>query len=451
MLATTTAAPSWKQLLRYVIPAASAMVLFSLYTVIDGILVAHGVSESALTSVNISLPFINVLSGLSILLSMGASTLCAFALGRGKKREAEEIFTQTVVVMVILSAAITAGVLLFTEELALFLGAGPQTLENAVTYLRIVSVFSVCFILSYCLEVMVKVDDSPVLATVGVAVAAVVHVGLAYVLIFHFHWGVAGSALATGLAQLCSLIVFLIYFVGGKSDLRFRKFRFQPKTLLRSLPLGVADCSIEFMLGFLTVLYNNLLFLLFGESHQTIYAVIAYLSLLVFMVMQGIAQGMMPLVSVAVGKGDRKAIRFYFLRSLVLVVGAEVLIVAACLLLPQRFAAILLSTDSPLFPQAVAALRQYALSYLLAGINILLAGFFTALGHGKASCLLSLSRGFVLLPAAILVLSHLTGGQAIWIAALAGEGLSFVLGLVLLKRITASPAPLPAQEAEPAV
>ena len=41
MLATTTAAPSWKQLLRYVIPAASAMVLFSLYTVIDGILVAH--------------------------------------------------------------------------------------------------------------------------------------------------------------------------------------------------------------------------------------------------------------------------------------------------------------------------------------------------------------------------------------------------------------------------
>lgn len=298
---------------------------------------------------------------------------------------------------------------------------------------------------------MVKVDDSPVLATVGVAVAAVVHVGLAYVFIFHFHWGVAGSALATGLAQLCSLIVFLIYFVGGKSDLRFRKFRFQPKTLLRSLPLGVADCSIEFMLGFLTVLYNNLLFLLFGESHQTIYAVIAYLSLLVFMVMQGIAQGMMPLVSVAVGKGDRKAIRFYFLRSLVLVVGAEVLIVAACLLLPQRFAAILLNTDSPLFPQAVAALRQYALSYLLAGINILLAGFFTALGHGKASCLLSLSRGFVLLPAAILVLSHLTGGQAIWIAALAGEGLSFVLGLVLLKRITASPAPLPAQEAEPAV
>ena len=438
-----TTTPSWKQLLRYVIPAASAMVLFSLYTVIDGVLVSHGVSESALTSVNISLPFINALSGLSILLSMGASTLCAFALGRGNKKEAEEIFTQTVAVMCVLSVLITVGVLLFAEELATLLGAGPHTIDNAVDYLRIVSLFSICFILSYCLEVMVKVDDSPILATAGVAVSAVIHVGLAYVFIFHFHWGVKGGALATGLAQLGSLLLFLHYFVKGKSDMKFRKFKFHPKIFLRILPLGVADCSIEFMLGFLTIIYNNVLFRLFGESHQTIYAVIAYLSLVVFMIMQGIAQGMMPLVSLAVGKRDQKTIRFYFIRSLLMVAAVEVLLVAVCQLFPQVFVTILLSHDSPLFAQAVSALRQYSLSYLLAGLNILLAGYFTALGRGVASCLLSLSRGFVLLPASILLLSQVGSGQGIWIAALIGEGLSLLLGLVLLKKTHGAPAALP--------
>lgn len=438
-----TIAPSWKQLLRYVIPAASAMVLFSLYTVIDGVLVSHGVSESALTSVNISLPFINALSGLSILLSMGASTLCAFALGRGNKKEAEEIFTQTVAVMCVLSVLITVGVLLFAEELATLLGAGPHTIDNAVDYLRIVSLFSICFILSYCLEVMVKVDDSPILATAGVAVSAVVHVGLAYVFIFHFHWGVKGGALATGLAQLGSLLLFLHYFLKGKSDMKFRKFKFHPKIFLRILPLGVADCSIEFMLGFLTIIYNNVLFHLFGESHQTIYAVIAYLSLVVFMIMQGIAQGMMPLVSLAVGKGDQKTIRFYFTRSLLMAAAVEVLLVAVCQLFPQVFVTILLSHDSPLFAQAVSALRQYSLSYLLAGLNILLAGYFTALGRGVASCLLSLSRGFVLLPASIFLLSQVGSGQGIWIAALIGEGLSLLLGLVLLKKTHGAPAALP--------
>ena len=438
-----TIAPSWKQLLRYVIPAASAMVLFSLYTVIDGVLVSHGVSESALTSVNISLPFINALSGLSILLSMGASTLCAFALGRGNKKEAEEIFTQTVAVMCVLSVLITVGVLLFAEELATLLGAGPHTIDNAVDYLRIVSLFSICFILSYCLEVMVKVDDSPILATAGVAVSAVVHVGLAYVFIIHFHWGVKGGALATGLAQLGSLLLFLHYFLKGKSDMKFRKFKFHPKIFLRILPLGVADCSIEFMLGFLTIIYNHVLFRLFGESHQTIYAVIAYLSLVVFMIMQGIAQGMMPLVSLAVGKGDQKTIRFYFTRSLLMAAAVEVLLVAVCQLFPQVFVTILLSHDSPLFAQAVSALRQYSLSYLLAGLNILLAGYFTALGRGVASCLLSLSRGFVLLPASIFLLSQVGSGQGIWIAALIGEGLSLLLGLVLLKKTHGAPAALP--------
>lgn len=439
----TNPTPTWKQLMRYVIPAASAMVLFSLYTVIDGVLVSHGVSESALTSVNISLPFINALSGLSILLSMGASTLCAFALGRGNKKEAEEIFTQTVAVMCVLSVVITVGVLLFAEELATLLGAGPHTIDNAVDYLRIVSLFSICFILSYCLEVMVKVDDSPILATAGVAVSAVVHVGLAYVFIFHFHWGVKGGALATGLAQLGSLLLFLHYFVKGKSDMKFRKFKFHPKIFLRILPLGVADCSIEFMLGFLTIIYNNVLFRLFGESHQTIYAVIAYLSLVVFMVMQGIAQGMMPLVSVAVGKGHQKTIRFYFTRSLLMVAAVEVLMVVICQLFPQVFVTILLSHDSPLFAQAVSALRQYSLSYLLAGLNILLAGYFTALGRGISSCLLSLSRGFVFLPAAILLLSQVGSGQGIWIAALIGEGCSLLLGLVLLKKTHGAPASLP--------
>ena len=80
---TSLPAPTWKSFLRYVIPSLGAMVLFSSYTVIDGIFVAKGVSDLALAAVNLSLPFLNILSGLSVLLTMGTSTLCAFALGSG--------------------------------------------------------------------------------------------------------------------------------------------------------------------------------------------------------------------------------------------------------------------------------------------------------------------------------------------------------------------------------
>lgn len=101
-----------------------------------------------------------------------------------------------------------------------------------------VCLFSVCFILSYCLEVMVKVDGAPQLAMFGVGISFLINVGLDYLFIMVFHWGVWGAALATGLAQLGSLIFFLIYFLSGKSNLRFRRFRFRLKDFRRILPWG---------------------------------------------------------------------------------------------------------------------------------------------------------------------------------------------------------------------
>lgn len=188
------------------------------------------------------------------------------------------------------------------------------------------------------------------------------------------------------------------------------------------------------MLGFLTLLYNHVITSLLGESSLPIYAVIAYISLLVSMVMQGIAQGMMPLVSLAVGEKDQSAIRLYLRRAFltVLVVGAVVELV--CQAAPGVIVSLLLSGDSSLFDETVTALRLYALSYLPAGITIVLAGYFAALGKAGASALLSLGRGFVLLPAAILGIYLLGAGSVIWTAALIGELLSLALGLVLLRR-----------------
>ena len=97
-------------------------------------------------------------------------------------------------------------------------------------------------------------------------------------------------------------------------------------------------------------------------------------------------------------------------------------------------AGVLLEGGNSLFPQAVAALRRYALSYLFAGFSIALAGYFAALGRGTASVVQSIGRGFVLLPGALLVLMALTGGTGIWWAALAGEALSLGLGVFLLRK-----------------
>lgn len=425
---------SLKTFSRYVLPSVAAMLLFSLYTVVDGIFVAKGAGETALTAINIALPFVNTLSGISILLSMGTATLVAFARGRDDMKEANGLFSQTVVVMAVISVLITGAVAFFAEPLAIQLGAGPATLTDTTSYLRIVSLFSVCFILSYCLEVMVKVDDRPHMAVVGVGASFITNIILDYLFVIRFGWGVAGAAWATGIAQVLSLVIFLVYFFSKRSHLKIKPFTPQPRAFLRIFPLGVADCSIELIIAFLTFLYNHILFRVFGEASLTVYAVVAYLNLFVFMIMQGVAQGMMHLVSLYIGKKDALSAQGYFKMCIITSLGVSILFVILCQVAPQTIALLLLDQNSPLLADTVSALRQFSLSFPVVGINIAIAGYLTAKEVTVPAVILALSRGFVFAPIALLLCAFFGGGTLIWMAAFFGEVACLITSILVLRR-----------------
>ena len=117
--------------LRFIIPSIIAQWVFSLYTMVDGIFVARGVSEVALTAVNISMPFTTGLFSISILFAVGNSTIVAILLGQGEKERANEVFTQNVVLLCTLSVLITILVIVFLEPFGRFLGATVNILSYA--------------------------------------------------------------------------------------------------------------------------------------------------------------------------------------------------------------------------------------------------------------------------------------------------------------------------------
>ena len=96
--------------LKFIIPSIIAQWVFTLYTMIDGIFVAKGVSETALTAVNISFPFVAGLFSISILFAVGTSTVVAILFGEKNEKRANEVFTQNIVMLILLSLLITAAV-----------------------------------------------------------------------------------------------------------------------------------------------------------------------------------------------------------------------------------------------------------------------------------------------------------------------------------------------------
>ena len=89
-------------LLLFALPTTVMMVVMSLYTIVDGVFVSRFVSTNALSSVNIVYPVINIVLGISVMLSTGSNAIVAKKWGEGRPDSARETFTTIILLNIII-------------------------------------------------------------------------------------------------------------------------------------------------------------------------------------------------------------------------------------------------------------------------------------------------------------------------------------------------------------
>lgn len=405
-----------KRFFRYVIPSIISMWIFSLYTIVDGIFVAKGVGDHALAAVNLSMPFTAVIFTLGILLAAGTSTVISISLGQKDLDRARNYFNQNLAVTAGVSLVLTLLTLLNLEPIALFLGATPSTLAYVKEYVGVIALFAVFFTVSYNLEVQVKANGAPHISTIGVISCALMNVVLDYVFVLIFGWGVWGAALATGLAQVTSTCVFIIYFLTHRDRLRLGRFKPEPRVYLRILPLGVSDGLSELSNGLVIFLFNRVILSVLGEDAVVSYTIISYVNTMVLMTMIGTAQGLQPLASYHMGAGDRPTCHRLLRYGLTLVSVLSVVCFFGVRLGAATIVPLFLEPGSTLLEPSIHALTQYSWVFLLMGFNVVMAGFFTAMEKPAYSFPISISRSLILLAGSLFLLTALFGGEGIWLS-----------------------------------
>lgn len=422
-----------RRFFQYVIPSILAMLVFNLYTMVDGIFVAKYVGETALAAVNLAMPYINFIFAFSLLFSMGASTLISIYRGQKNKEKANTTFTQNIVVVSILAILMTLFCHFFLEEIALFLGAEADTLEYVKQYLGIISAFSFFFIVSYSMEVLIKADGFPKKAMLGVSLGAITNIILDAIFLHFFNGGIQGAAIATGIAQMLTFGVFAWHFISGKSALRLTKFKFDLSIYKQIIPIGFADCITELSAGVIVFSFNHVILSIIGTSGVISYTVITYVYNLVLMVMVGISQGMQPQVSYYVGKKERSTVLILFRYALWTVAGFSVLITVVCLVFAPAISSVFIHpSETALSAQTIQAFRIYALSYLILGFNVVTSGFCAATLKPKLALTLSIARGLVVILIVLFSLSALFQEIGIWISPLVSEALCLIFTLSLI-------------------
>lgn len=419
--------------MRFIIPSIVAQWVFALYTMVDGIFVAKGVSEVALTAVNISMPYIMGLYSISILFAVGTSTVVAISLGEKNEKRANEVFTQNIVLLTIFSILITVAVMLNLERIAVFLGATDMNMEYVMDYLGAIVPFSGLFILSYSFETLIKTDGYPKMATIIVTTGSLLNVVLDYLMVMKWDMGIRGAALATGISHVVLIALYLVHFLGKKGIIKFRKFKLDLPLVWREFKNGLPSGITELSTGLIIFLFNQAILRFLNEDALVSYTIISYVNSIAIMTMVGIAQGYQPLISYYYGQKRiercKKLLRYGITAAIVL----SIAFTAGCMLGADGIVSLFISPDmTELSAYSAQVLRIFALSFLIAGYNIVIGGYFTAVEVPVSATIISLGRSVVLLILSLGVLTTVFKGAGIWWSPMVSEALTLVLTLLLL-------------------
>ena len=403
--------------------------------VIDGIIIGRFLGEDSMAAYGLVTPIINLSTAFSGILATGAQIICAQHLGAGDKKSARRAFSMCMIITVIVSAVMMAGVLIFRNDISVLLGAHGKSahlLQPTADYLLGIVFSFPCVLFLFEFNSLMRLDGDANRVIVAVVVMTLLDIAGDLVNVLIVHGGMLGMGLTTSISYFAALVIMLLHFT--KKDIIFR-FSFKG---LRMKDLGeiIATGSSSAVGSASSMLRNAALNQIMVASVLSSPAVAALgVVNTVFnftsSTMLGVAMTTAMIAGMILGEQDRVAAE-----SLVKVTVKVTLIVGGAL------TAILLIFADPIagafgggdgaqmVSLATKGLRIYAASILFYGLNVAFINYTQGMRRMVISdlfCFL-VNFPFIVLPA--LALFGLLDADAVWWSFLIGETLNLICIIV---------------------
>lgn len=424
---------TYKRLLRFVIPSIVMMIFTSIYGVVDGFFVSNYVGKTEFAAVNLIMPFPMLLGAFGFMIGTGGSALVSMTLGQGKKKEANEIFSMLIKVTMIVGLILTVLGILFTKQIALLLGATKELLTSCVTYGRLLLIALIPFMLQNVFQSFLVTAEKPTFGLVITVAAGLTNVVLDFLLIGVLRWGVVGAALATGISQFVGGMIPLVYFFReNDSELKLVASKINFRVLGKTCFNGSSELMTNISMSLVNMLYNLQLMKYAGENGVAAYGVIMYVNFIFVAVFVGYAIGTAPIIGFNYGAKNQVELRNVYRKSIIFNVFSGILMCVAAILLSGVLAGIFVSYDTELLQMTQKGFIIYSLSFVVMGLNIYGSSFFTALGNGLISALISFLRTLLFQVVAVLVLPMFFALDGIWMAIVVAELMALIVTSILL-------------------
>ena len=431
--------PIGRLIAKFAIPCVISLLVNSLYNIVDQIFIGWGVGYLGNGATNIVFPITIVALSLSLMIGDGGAAYLSLKLGEGDLESAKKGVGNAIVLVTVVSILLAAVFLIGINPILDLFGATDVLRPYALQYGTIIGIGLPFMMIPGAINSMIRADGSPKYAMFSMALGAVINTIFDPVLIFVFHMGVQGAAIATVMGQVASFVFSVIYLPRFKT-LRFDlgSFRLQPRTCVRIASFGISSFITQFAITIVMALTNNLLA---SYGAQSVYGseipltatgIVMKVNQILISILVGIAVGTQPIIGYNYGSKNylrvNKALDIAFMIS-------EIISIIAFLVFqftPMTIVSLFGSEEGLYNEFAVMAFRIFLLLCPFTGFQTVVSVYLQAVGKPIKSAILSLARQIIFFVPAALILPRFLGVAGfLWTGPVA-DGLAFLLSLGLL-------------------
>lgn len=433
-------APLGRLMLSLALPTVLAQLINVLYNIVDRIYIGHmqGDGNLALTGVGVTLPIITLIAAFSAFAGAGGAPLAAIELGKKDERKASLIMGNSAWLLVFFSIVLTIGFLIFKIPILHAFGASSKTITYANDYITIYLLGTIFVQLALGLNAFISGQGAAKAAMLSVLIGAVINIVLDPIFIFALHLGVRGAALATVISQFVSAVWVVSFLKSKRSVLYLKLVRPDKSLILKIAALGIAPFVMQSTESLVTITFNTGLQRYGGDLYVGSMSILMSIMQLIVIPVNGITQGVQPIVSYNYGAGNRLRVKETVIRLISVCLLGTLILAGIAIFCPSIYAS-MFTNDAELVALTCRIMPIFFLGIAIFGIQAACQSTFLALGQAKVSLFIATLRKIILLIPLALILPKFLGVKGIYIAEPVSDVISVIVTSVLcvitLKRI----------------
>lgn len=423
-----------KLFFKFAIPSIFGMLIVSLEIMIDGMFLGRNVGPLGLAAVNLSMPLINFLMSVGLMICVGGGVITSIYFGKKKLNKARELTSITLMLLVGVLEFLSLIVLFNLDFFINFLGANEEVYPYVRAYMIPMMIGAFFYTSPIFTETFVKIEEKPNLVFVSGSVCLTFNALLDYLFIQKFQWGMVGGAVATLLACMFGFLALL-------PNLHF-------KLPQKSLRIYINDIKNIFFNGssemlsvvsstFAMYLFNLTLMKKIGVLGVSALTIVFYINQMLNISLYGLSQALQPLVAYNLGARHLDKIKKVLRVSLITGGTLGAIAYIGSHIWGGFIIGIFSKGNQELMSLAKTALFYISFAYLISFLNIISTSFLTSIEKPIESVVVSLGRSIVFIAIPLFILPDLIGAKGIWLSIPIAELMCLIVSYYLMKKAIA--------------